>query len=50
MVLSAFWMLCPALTVLREHGDADIYCTDVLVDVTLLNDSESLGLQKAYSS
>lgn len=49
MVPIAFWMLCLALAVLQEHGDAAIHGTDVLVDVTLLNDSESLGFRKTYS-
>lgn len=50
MVPIGFWMLCSVLAVLQEHGDANIHCTDVLVDVTLLNGLESLGFQKACSN
>lgn len=46
MIPITFWMVCPVLAVLQEWGDVDIHCTDGLVEVTLLNDSESLGFPK----
>jgi len=49
-VPSAFWMLCPVLAALQECGDANIHCTDVLVDITLLSDSESLGFPKLIAT
>lgn len=38
------------LAVLQAHGDADTHYTDVLVDVTWPNDSESCAFQKACSN